>query len=180
MPLPTDTKCRPIHGLIIVGVDPGPMPGIGVIIEDRLAPRETKYFLCDAESLMGLVSNLFRAYPQYGRILACERFVVGARSSKLGNPQAAQKVRDQVGALESFAASQQIIFRSRSASEVKPWASPARLAKAGFLLPKGCPTHVLDGIRHCVFAATADGKLPDPLSSRATTSSASRQSSSQV
>jgi len=154
---------KPLHGMIVVGVDGGPTPGVGVIIADYMGIGECSIFQCNADSLMSLVFWQLGRMPGYHRVLATERFVVNARSGRSSSARAGETVRKQVGALEEMAKASNTVFRQRSASEVKLWASEVRLVRAGFKLPSGMP-HGKDGARHALFAAVADAGLPDPLS----------------
>lgn len=157
-----------MSGLVVVGVDPGPTPGVAKLSYHKSTLYEANVFQCDPGSLLWLVRDLL----EYGggfesrRILAVERFVVGGRASRSSTPKAGAITRNMVGALESWAREYEVAFVARSASEVKPWATDERLVKAGFALPKSM-THAKDAARHCLFAAVHDGGIPDPLSKAA-------------
>lgn len=149
--------------LMIVGVDPGPTPGVAALHYEQGKQLSARVFQCDADSVNWLVYSLLTFYPGLTRLLAVERFVVGGRASRSSTPKAGAVTRNMVGALEALAVRDRATFVLRSASEVKPWATDERLAKAGFPLPKGM-THARDAARHCLFAAVHDGGIPDPLS----------------
>jgi hypothetical protein len=151
---------------LIVGVDPGPIPGIVVLAltaEHRITPST---FQCDAGSVLWLVrESLSSAHPWDRRILAIERFVVGPRAARSSTPKAGQVTRDMVGALTAFGLQLpgvQVV--QRCASEVMPWAVDARLDRAGLLdLTTGMP-HARAAARHALFATVNAGLMPDPLS----------------
>lgn len=159
-----------MSGLVIVGVDPGPVPGVATLYYDSHGKlRQATVLQCDPQSLINLVQGQLKlswdAAIGLRRLLAVERFVIGARASRVSSPAAAARVRDQVGALTHMATEFDLSISVRSASEVKPWATEKRLVNAGFNLPKGMP-HAADAARHCLFAAVKDGGVPDPLSSK--------------
>lgn len=158
-----------MSSLICVGVDPGPTPGVAVLIYDGEGQRCTwrAVFQCDADNVQWLAgSALHWRGGAVRRILAVEKFVVGGRAGRSSTPKAGAVTRDMVGALEQVAHQELAQYVLRSASEVKPWATDERLVKAGFVLPKGMP-HARDAARHCLFAAVHDGGIPDPLSKAA-------------
>lgn len=149
----------------VIGVDPGPTPGIGVL--DPYG--RTEALQTTAGVLLTVVRVLVTNCPvgEHGgpqALLAAERFVVGNRAARSSTAQAGQTTRDQVGALEALAAELGIPCRLRTASEVKRWATDARLAAVGLLL-KGMP-HARDAGRHTIFAAVHDAGMADPLSAR--------------
>lgn len=160
----------------VVGVDPGPVPGVVVLASSG----DASVFQCDAGSVLWLVHRALLVPPVgpdlvadlvNGRItserviLAVERFVVGPRSARLSTPRAAAQTRDMIGALGALG--EQLTGVSvvyRCAAEVMPWASDKRLVAAGlFELTAGMP-HARAAARHALFTAVRDGNLPDPLS----------------
>lgn len=166
--------------LICVGVDPGPTPGVGCLRFDRTGESPNGGFKSlwklvgadiyqlapnDTGTLIHLVELLLNTNGPFDtdKIISVERFVRGRRSAKVSDPKAVDITLEQIESLRAVGDWPGIRLSSRSASEVKPWATEARLLKAGFKLPKGM-THGIDGARHCLFAAVADGEIPDPLS----------------
>lgn len=157
--------------LTIVGVDPGPTTGVGVMLfEDALGAWEctrTAVFQCDLESAPWLVAVCLDWQGAFAyKVLAVERYVIGSRSSKVSHAGASSATRQLIGNLEQQAFDRKVVFRQRAAGEVKPWATDLRLTKAGFKLPKGM-THGADGCRHGLFSAVHDCGVPDPLSKKA-------------
>jgi hypothetical protein len=153
---------------LVVGVDPGPIPGVVVlcVIDGALSPQPA-VFQCDARSAAWLVEQMFAEDPPHEQqILAVERFVVGPRASRSSTPGAGQRTRNMLGELLALGAQLGIRVAQRSASEVKPWATDARLRTAGLLeATKGMP-HARDAARHALFAAVRDCGMADPLSTR--------------
>jgi hypothetical protein len=161
----------------VVGVDPGPVPGVVVLSSSG----DASVFQCDAGSVLWLVHRALLVPPVgpdivadlvNGRltservILAVERFVVGPRSARLSTPRAAAQTRDMVGAVVALGEQLAVTVVQRCAAEVMPWASDRRLAAAGlFELTAGMP-HARAAARHALFAAVRDGNLPDPLSTK--------------
>lgn len=148
---------------IVIGVDPGPMPGIVVLeigADRRLLNADVVQ--CTAgvlyDVLHGLDANL-------ARVIAIERFVVRGRAT----PDQSL-TRDQVANLSLHHEGRAVL---RSASEVKPWASDRRLQAAvvrgdtNLFLRTAGMRHARDAARHALFAAVKDGALPDPLSRKA-------------
>lgn len=138
----------------VIGVDPGPIPGIVVLgIEDgQLA--HVGVMQCSAELLYTLVAT-FNPYKE--ALVAVERFVTRGRAN------AAQSLtRDQVANLL------RIHPRSvqRNASQVKAWATDTRLEAAGLLEACKGMRHARDAARHALYAAVHDAGLTDPLSKR--------------
>jgi hypothetical protein len=90
-------------GALIVGVDPGPIPGVVVLRvggHHRIGPS---IFQCDAGSVGWLVRELLSgAPPRDRRILAIKRFVVGPRAAPSSTPNAGQLTRDMVGAMTAL------------------------------------------------------------------------------
>jgi hypothetical protein len=157
---------------LVVGVDPGPIPGIVVLRVSRHHRIGPSIFQCDAGSVGWLVRELLSsAQPWDRRILAIERFVVGPRAARSSTPKAGQLTREMVGALSDLAARDGAEFVDRPAGAVKPWATDKRLTAAGLLdLTKGMP-HARDAARHALYAAVHAGLLPDPLSRNRPTAS---------
>jgi len=149
---------------IVVGVDPGPVPGVALISQfctvdvlqvspDTLLPI-----------VRALVDTAAMTDRQTHAVLAVEKFVVGRRATRSATPKAGELVRNQVGALEALAGELRIPVFLRSASDVKPWASDARLESVGAYV-SGMP-HGRDAARHALFCSVHDAGFPDPLSSR--------------
>lgn len=141
-----------------IGIDPGPTPGIVVLEVDEPRLREVGVVQCTANMLELTLWALLADSPE-PCVLQIERFVTRGRAN------AAQSLtRDQVGDVAGLARRHSTPLIQRNASQVKAWATDARLEKAGLLdLCKGM-RHARDAARHALFAAVHDGGLPDPLS----------------
>lgn len=142
--------------MIVIGIDPGPTPGIVVleVHDGKLTDRQAVQ--CTAGALYDVLNGLD---AHLARVIAVERFVVRGRAN------AAQTLtRDQVANLSAHHEGRAVL---RSASEVKPWATDVRLAHAGLLEATKGMRHARDAARHALFAAVKHGGLPDPLSRKA-------------
>lgn len=137
----------------VIGVDPGPTPGIVVLdIEDGQLV-DVGVMQCTAVLLFTLVATF---NPQYRARVAVERFVVRGRANA-----AQQLTRDQVANLTRL---YPVTGVERSASQVKPWATDRRLEAAGLLEECKGMRHARDAARHALYAAVKDAGLTDPLS----------------
>jgi len=159
--------------LVVLGVDPGPIPGMAVLefgIDDSGVYRlieanalQVSHGLA-AEVATELIAQHTRgARPPELRV-AVERFVVGTRSARSGTAKAGEQTRDLVGELRHVADVSGCWYVARSASEVKPWATDERLTAAGLTACTHQMRHARDAARHALFAAVKDGRVPDPLS----------------
>lgn len=151
--------------MYVLGVDPGPLPGI-VRLKLEVTDRTT---LLDAQALQVtsgvLVAVLEALTGGVGQAVAYERFVVGNRAARSSTAHAGQATRSMIGTVETWALTRCKVH-ARSAADVKPWATDARLEAAGLLeLTKGM-RHARDAARHALFCAVKDYGLPDPLSRR--------------
>lgn len=135
-----------------IGIDPGPTPGI-VRLEVKAGVLTSHDVVqCTAGLLLPVVNLLSLPGPAF---LAVERFVTRGRAN------AAQALtRDQVGQLQAVHPA----ITQRNASQVKTWATDARLDAAGLLEPCKGMRHARDAARHALFAAVHGGGIPDPLS----------------
>lgn len=146
----------------VIGADPGLTTGLARIdlddwrepVLDQVAPGDV---LPAVEALIG-------AQDPTEVLLAVEQFVVGPRASRSSTPQGGRVARELINALQFEFLDRGVRVVLRSASQVKPWATDARLRAAGLYLP-GKP-HARDASRHALFAAVSDCGLPDPLSNR--------------
>lgn len=166
-------------GLRVIGVDPGPVPGIVVLDLEPFAVSEGRWIdraaalQCTANTAPYLVEALLLEHGG-AALVAVEQFVISGKSGRVSNARDSGVTRDLVGALQQVVSShhrgpvtgQLGTFVQRSAGQVKPWATDARLAKARLLEPTKGMRHARDAARHSLFAAVSDGGLPDPLSAR--------------
>lgn len=148
---------------IFIGVDPGPTPGIAVLVVWGNGTVTSDVVQCTAP-VAGTIVRGFIEAAQLPVTLAVERFVVGRASMR--SSAAGAITRDLVGQLQQIAREGDVAYVERSASEVKPWATDDRLAWVRLLEPTKGMRHARDGARHALFAAVKDGGLPDPLSKR--------------
>jgi hypothetical protein len=152
--------------MYVIGIDPGPTPGIVRL----LLLRTDRTALLDAQALQvtpGVLPETLDGLAGRMRLAtALERFVVGRRAARSATPAAGARTRDMIGQVTAWAGEHGALHL-RSAAEVKPWATDARLDAAGLLeLTKGM-RHARDAARHALFCAVKDYGLPDPLSRKA-------------
>lgn len=135
----------------VIGVDPGPTPGLVVldIDDDRLAA--VGVMQCSAPLLYTLVETF---NPERTALVAVERFVTRGRTNA-----AQQLTRDQVANLARLHTAVEA-----TAAQVKPWATDTRLEAVGLLAACSGMRHARDAARHALFAAVRHAGLPDPLS----------------
>lgn len=151
---------------LVIGVDPGPTPGICALLWVGQALEDFRVLQINAPGCLGAIRWLSSSYAQRGVMvdaIAVERFVVGRRSVVSSSRDAGQITRDMVGAISAYGQSQ---VKLRSAAEVKPWATDERLKKAGLLSAVLGMPHARDAVRHALFTAVADCGVVDPLSSK--------------
>jgi len=172
-----------VTALRVIGVDPGPVPGI--VMLDYF---ETGY-LDRAEAIQAthgiavdLVTGLLidagsRLTPV---LVAVESFVVSRRSGRSSTPGASVITRELIGQLQRAVAltsvsSDDTKFLQNNASRVKHWATDDRLKRVQVPHSKGQSLldltvgmrHARDAARHALFAAVGTGPAVDPLSKHA-------------
>jgi hypothetical protein len=162
--------------MYILGIDPGPIPGVCRLqLGTWNAGKGVE--LVGVEALQvspGLIEPILDMLTRDdGTVtVAIERFVVGNRAGRSATASAGNTTRDMVGMVTAWASTtfsgtwNQRTLHSRSASEVKPWATDKRLQAAGLLDPTHGMRHARDAARHALFCAVKDHGLPDPLSVR--------------
>lgn len=154
---------------LIVGVDPGPIPGVVVLaLENGKNLVDPSVFQCDPGSALWVVTeSLASEVVSWDvKMLAVERFVVGPRAARSSSAKSGATTRDLIGNLQAIGELAGARVHLRSAAEVKPWATDARLDTFGLMgATRGMP-HARDGGRHALFSAVKDCGLPDPLSKR--------------
>lgn len=143
---------------VIVGADPGLTTGLAVLDRER---RTFELAQLTPQLVMPLIRELIVHHG--GFAVAVERFVVGPRAARSSTPIGGQVARELEAQIDELADEFGIPFVARSASQVKPWATAARLKAAG-ITTRGMP-HALDAARHALYAAVRDFGFPDPLSS---------------
>lgn len=159
-------------GLRVVGIDPGPVPGIVVLSYDEGRLRKAEAVQCSASLAAPVLAALLEG-RHTATVVQIEAFVPGRNARKAGGASAI--TRDLVGQLrqvwEAFdsSASGRLggHWFQRAAGEVKPWATDHRLDAAGLLDTTKGMRHARDAARHALFCAVRDGGVPDPLSRKA-------------
>lgn len=160
--------------ITFIGVDPGPVPGF-VVLNRRGHTFDVEAVQCTASTALCMLETLLNDFrPSLGSAPACvqiEDFVVRRAASKSG--RAGAVTRALVGRLEREAGGHQDVkVVTRSAAQVKPWATDERLkaVKTGGTdlldVVSHVGRHARDAARHALFCAVHDGGIPDPLSTR--------------
>lgn len=166
-----------VSAVIVVGVDPGPIPGtVGLLIEDHQGiNRITDVQLAQTSAgIVGLtvggIVMRWKGHPTItdardaSVLIAVEKFVVSRRSGRSSSAGAGSVTRDMVGVIERCGEDLGAVVVQRPAVTVKAWATDERLKRAGLEVPRGM-RHAADACRHALYAACHAGHLPDPLSS---------------
>ena len=135
----------------IIGIDPGPTPGLVVLT--TYADRITAVTKLDAPApdLRGLGEQLADA-----ALVGMERFVIGrgtARKTKAGTAATIE----QVGRLREECSRAGVRLVEHPAGVVKPWATDDRLRAYGCYVTGN---HHRDAVRHALYAAVRAGYLP--------------------
>lgn len=161
--------------MYVIGVDPGPVPGIVRLwLEYGRGPTR----LLEAEAMQVTprlvlpVLDMLLHGNDGPAAVAVERFVVGRRAARSSTPAAGTITRSMVGVITDWAGRNELgkwrrYLIQRSAADVKPWAVDKRLHAAGLLDLTAGMRHARDAARHALFCAVKDYGLPDPLSTRA-------------
>lgn len=140
----------------VIGIDPGPTPGIVRLELGQHRITGVDVVQCSGSALWDVLQALTADW------YVVEKFVVRGRASRSSTPGAGEETRGQIGALSRLFPG----IVERSASQVKPWATDARLDAAVLLEDLKGMRHARDAARHALFAAVHDLGLPDPLSRR--------------
>ena len=149
--------------LHVIGVDPGPIPGVVSLDYDDGRLARCEVVQCSASLLLPVVGLLIER--AHGPVeLAVERFVVGYRASRSSTPGAGQVARDQVGALIALHRPGHVRVTLRSMSEIKAWTTDTRLDMAGIAEHVKGMRHATAAARHALYCAVRDHGVPDPLS----------------
>lgn len=153
----------------VVGIDPGPVPGLVVLPGGDSEPWVVQ---CSAQLAPAVLQRLLEAELCCRPVLVgVEDFVVRGRAARSASAAAGAQTRDLIGRLEAVAwqAGERVLLHKRAAAQVKPWATDGRLAAAGLLEPTTGMRHARDAARHALFTAVIEGIRPDPLSKKVTT-----------
>lgn len=145
--------------ITVIGIDPGPTPGIVLLDFYGENILERHVVQCSAISLLPVLDGLGAIGAD---VIAIEKFVTGRGTMRAGAD--GDLTRNQVERVARRYPRQ--VNATRRAADVKPWATDERLAHAGLLEPTKGMRHAKDAARHALFAAVRDAGLPDPLSRR--------------
>lgn len=153
----------------VIGIDPGPTPGIVVIDSWPNGAQLVDVVQCSA-SVAGtvLVALLDTDVYDDRAIVQIEDFVVGRSSMRSG--RAGAQTRELIGSLVQTCTELSAVAVLRTASQVKPWATDRRLQAAvmsgdtNLWLATAGMRHARDAARHALFCAVHDAGAPDPLS----------------
>ncbi|GAA5154726.1 hypothetical protein GCM10023340_38750 [Nocardioides marinquilinus] len=155
----------------VVGIDPGPTPGVVRLTFDQAAGGrlvEHDVVQCSAGVLPVLLPALLEDLGP-DDVVAVERFVTRGRLNTAQQITAAQVVQvEQLCQLSGYLPRGGVVHL-RSAGQVKPWATDARLDRlggkhGGLLKALAGMQHARDAARHALFAAVRDAGIPDPMS----------------
>lgn len=130
----------------ILGVDPGPRPG--VVVLELAGGRVLAVHKVDWPALGGLVAT--------AHLVALERFVLGRgtlRKTKAGT----EETLAQVGEVRKLCEQAGTRLVEYPAGVVKPWATDARLREFGAYVTGD---HYRDAARHALFSAVRSKLLP--------------------
>lgn len=152
----------------VIGIDPGPIPGI-VVLDVVRPPAGTgdpawvddaQVMQCTPELALGAVLWLATSVPGVDVLVQVERFLPKGRLN------AAQRLTDDMVRDVQAVLPDGVPAYLRPAAAVKPWATDERLERAGLAeLTKGM-RHARDAGRHALFCAVHEVGVPDPLSKR--------------
>ena len=136
----------------IIGIDPGPKPGLVVLhVCDEHIVRVTKIDGLAPGPSHGLADQLAQA-----SLVSMERFVLGrgtARKTKAGT----EVTLAQVASLRELCEKMGVRLVQYPAGVVKPWATDDRLRAFGCYVTGN---HHRDAVRHALYAAVRAGYLP--------------------
>lgn len=155
----------------VIGVDPGPMPGIVCVdyVNGRPATPPT-VAQCSWAIALDVVRLL--AVPDgIETYVGVERFRMGNKRPSAAGALTADLVGKLLQLCEGLnvnrAPGYQVYAMQRPATDVKTWATDKRLQAAGLWDPTAGMRHARDGARHMLYTAVHDGLAIDPLSRKA-------------
>lgn len=162
-------------GLYVIGIDPGPVPGIITLACSAGRVQGVSAFQCLAADAPILLGHLLDGIGGVFTLVAIEAFVVRRAAGKTG--RAGTVTRDLIGQFEREAGFRPGAARTvqRSAAAVKPWATDKRLAAVKVQgtdlldVVSHVGRHARDAARHAIYCAVHDVGIPDPLSRAANT-----------
>jgi hypothetical protein len=140
---------------VIIGVDPGPTTGI-CMLPDTYKPQLIQ--MNHTYVMMTLHWLVERYDPDY---IAVEAWAPGKARGQNANTTR-DLIQDTLNAWP-------YLFRQRTASAVKGWATDKRLAAVSSEFARDATgmRHARDAGRHALFCAVHDAGMPDPLSRKA-------------
>jgi hypothetical protein len=151
-----------VSGQLFVGVDPGETTGLCLLPTINQSLGSPMLLQTNpAAAKIALASMLAFYQRDFAISVALEEFVVSQRAarSRTGPGQVTRSVIEDVAAV---AVELRVPVQRRRASDVKPWATDARLEAAGLAVPG--MRHARDAARQALFAAVKSGAVADPLS----------------
>lgn len=145
----------------VIGVDPGPTPGV-VRIDTEHRKVATVYVVqCNADAIYRALEGLTSEKDAAG-YLAVEKFVTGRTRPSRSKDH--EQARGMVANLYQWVRVRSYLWwLSQRAADVKPWATDARLDTVGLLEATKGMRHARDAARHALFAAVKLGLADDPL-----------------
>ena len=148
--------------LRVLGIDPGPVPGIVLLsyAEHRLVKAEAVQ--CSASLAPAIIAELL-TLNNTDTLVQTEQFVIGRRAARSSTASAGAETREVIGEIRA----RWPFTVLRTAGQVKPWATDLRLEAAGLLEATKGMRHAKDAARHALFCAVHDAGVPDPLSRKA-------------
>jgi hypothetical protein len=147
--------------LQVIGFDPGPTPGIGII-----APGYMRFMQVHHELAIPVLRWLITRGRANGldTVIGQERFVVSLRASKSAHAAAGTLTRDLNGAVGQLANGGTVRVVEVRASDWKPWAIRDRLDAAGVLEMTKGSQHARDGLGIALYVGHNSAGMSDPLS----------------
>ena len=160
--------------LRVIGIDPGPTPGI-VVLEYAGGQAVGRDVVQCTSGIAPYLLGSILDDAVVRTLVQVEKFVVSARSARSSSAGAGAVTRDLVGRLAGEVTDYgrrhpevAVEYAQRPAVGVKAWATDDRLTAAGLVEVCKGMRHAKDAARHALYAATADGGIRDPLSPHAT------------
>lgn len=160
--------------IVVIGMDPGPKPGLVKLTYSAAVLIDVAAVQCTANCALDILQLWLTGVPTRAEVyFGVERYV----DRKVGRSGVAgQRTRDLVGSALTLVQTSLSApgapkggVSQNNAARVKAWATDGRLL--------ACTTNLLeatkgmkdarDAARHALFVAVADGKCPDPYSRKA-------------
>lgn len=163
--------------IVVIGMDPGPTPGlVKLIYGDTHRLLDVAVVQCTANQALDVLQMWLRPLSENNRTVGRgtplvrvyfqgEKFVIGPKSYRSGS--AGARTRELAGSASVLATTHGAYVNDRDASTAKTWATNARLEKAGLYAPTAGMVHARDAARHALYTACKDALIPDPLSRKA-------------